>query len=220
MDTKFLSESGSYLGRYVSTDPALLVRSSFMVAAGAVTITNSLPALQRRFVRYGARSTVIKDEDGKPIEQPIPGGPFASILDALASLQVPHSWFKHFYVVSVLSSVFWGMQLVQNGFVFRFLAKQHMASASKESFMMPSQVLLAWAMMSIQGTRRLLECIRLNKPSKSKMALPAYLLGIAFYTAIGVAIWVEGIRKHSRMNSTAFFTNMFKHLYHNQMLYR
>ena len=169
-----------------------------MVAAGTVTIFNAFPALQKRFVHYGARATDIKDEDGRPVvedEEQLDGF-YARILDLAASFKVPHSWFIHFYVVSVVSSLFWAQQITMNGFAFRFLEGLYAASSFRHPSMNAVQVLIVVVLMGMQGARRLYECILLSKPSTSKMAGPAWILGILFYLVMGATVWVEGIRKH------------------------
>lgn len=59
--------------------------------------------------------------------------------------------------------------------------------------MVADQTILVWALMSVQGTRRLLESMTFGTPSKSKMFIAHWLLGITFYLVMGVAVWVEGI---------------------------
>ena len=63
------------------------------------------------------------------------------------------------------------------------------------------QVKIAWLMLLVQGGRRLYECLSLSKEdifsventSTSKMWGGHWLLGLAFYAATSVAIWVEGV---------------------------
>lgn len=59
--------------------------------------------------------------------------------------------------------------------------------------MSADQTILAWALLSVQGTRRLLESMTTRVQSKSKMFIAHWLLGIVFYLAMGVAVWIEGI---------------------------
>ncbi|KAI4236730.1 MAG: hypothetical protein L6R40_006074 [Gallowayella cf. fulva] len=47
-------------------------------------------------------------------------------------------------------------------------------------------------MMAVQGVRRLAESIMSGKSSTSKMWFVHWVLGIAFYLAVNVAVWVEG----------------------------
>ena len=46
--------------------------------------------------------------------------------------------------------------------------------------------------MGFQGVRRLLESSTLAKPSASKMWVLHWLLGIVFYLAVGISVWIEG----------------------------
>jgi 3-oxo-5-alpha-steroid 4-dehydrogenase 3 len=55
------------------------------------------------------------------------------------------------------------------------------------------QVALTWLLMLVQGSRRLYECLVLSTPSQSKMWIGHWALGILFYVATSVAIWIEGI---------------------------
>ena len=57
------------------------------------------------------------------------------------------------------------------------------------------QIALTWSLMSLQGVRRLLESTMFAKPSTSKMWFVHWLLGIAFYLAVGVSSWIEGAGK-------------------------
>ena len=178
-----------------------------MVAAGTVTIFNAFPAIQERFVNYGPRSTDVKDEDGRPIvEEETSSGPLADVLDLAASFQVPHSWFIHFYIVSVASSLFWVQQITTRGFAFNFLARVYEASTFKYPSMNAVQVWIVVILMGVQGSRRLYECITLQRPSTSKMAGPAWILGILFYLMMGVTVWVEGIRKSTDLPNQASLT--------------
>ena len=57
------------------------------------------------------------------------------------------------------------------------------------------QIALTWSLMSIQGVRRLLESTMFAKPSSSKMWFVHWLLGITFYLAVAVSVWIEGAGK-------------------------
>lgn len=59
--------------------------------------------------------------------------------------------------------------------------------------MSSDQTILAWALIGTQGIRRLLESMTTRKQSKSTMFIAHWFLGIFFYLAMGVAVWVEGI---------------------------
>ena len=109
----------------------------------------------------------------------------------LAAFQVPTRFFAHFYIASVFSSGFWAFQLITKGSAFR-IASQGSESTDQARSMSVDQVALTWALMAIQGLRRLLECIYFGKSSASRMWIAHWVLGISFYFAIGIAIWIEG----------------------------
>lgn len=113
------------------------------------------------------------------------------ILDALGALQVPHSFFKHFYLISLFSSFFWISHILTQSVLLQRICVAVSPEDGAPS-MSIDQVLLTWALMSVQGLRRLLESIMLEKPSASKMWFVHWLLGMAFYFAIGIAVWIEG----------------------------
>lgn len=121
------------------------------------------PSIRRRFLTYGLRTP--------PADPSAPSSPLSRLLDAFAALQVPHSFFTHFYVLSVASSLFWAWYW---GLPAR-----------------AGTVRLTWALMSLQGARRLAESVAYMSASKSTMWVGHWLLGLAYYAATGVAVWAE-----------------------------
>lgn len=113
------------------------------------------------------------------------------LLEYLDTIQVPHTWFQHFYIVSVLSSLFWGLQILAKGSVLETLCHSVGANTQAKG-MTADQILLTWFLVTVQGVRRLLETSLLVKPSASKMWFVHWLLGVAFYLALGVSNWIEG----------------------------
>ena len=118
--------------------------------------------------------------------------PHNTILDAFSTVKVPHQWFMHFYIVSVASSVFWGIQIFTGGPFLRAFHSIGKLSAP-ENTMSVDQVVVTWIFMAVQGIRRLSESFLTNKSSSSKISFAHWLLGISFYLAMGVSIWIEGI---------------------------
>ena len=53
-------------------------------------------------------------------------------------------------------------------------------------------VFLAWALMAIQGTRRLYESVVIMKAGKSPMSSIHWVVGLAYYASMSVSVWVEG----------------------------
>ena len=131
---------------------------------------------------------------GKPDAKP--SSIIEQVLDGLAAIQVPHGYFQHFYIVSVLSSVFWGVQFVSKGSILELICQSARNNDPKKS-MSIDRIALTWTLMSIQGVRRLLESSLLAKSSASKMWFVHWLLGIAFYLAVSVSIWIEGAGTHT-----------------------
>jgi 3-oxo-5-alpha-steroid 4-dehydrogenase 3 / polyprenol reductase len=171
-------------------DPAQLCRAFFVLASAAAVGANSIPPLRQWFISYGARSVAASPVGATLHENSSKSTSFSALA---AKMQVPHSWFTHYYITSVLSSIFWAAQLLTSGFAFRFVAS--FSTRDTQASMTMNQVILVWMMMMLQGCRRLYECITLLKPSVSKMPISSWALGIAFYLAVGISVWVEGIRK-------------------------
>jgi 3-oxo-5-alpha-steroid 4-dehydrogenase 3 len=166
-------------------DSSLLCKLFFGLGT-AVDIGGTLfPSFRSNIMNYGSRSTTPTKAESKASN-----GPIQRLFQYVGSFRVPHTWFTHYYVVSVLSSLFWGVQIYANGSVIKLLASY---SQSRTSSMTFNQVLLAWGLMAAQGIRRLYESITLMKPSQSKMWVGIWALGIAYYTFMGISVWIEGL---------------------------
>ena len=159
-----------------------------------LTLNLSTP-LRSRFITYGARATPSTAPEAKEDSSSSSSSANPSLitraLDFLSSLQVPHSYFTQFYVVSILSSLFWAGQLLLRGSVFQAVSAR-ISPEHLQNSMSVNQVLLCWALMTVHSSRRLAESFVFSKPSTSRMFFVHWLLGIAFYLAATVAIWIEG----------------------------
>ncbi|MCJ1274279.1 hypothetical protein MMC21_002074 [Puttea exsequens] len=136
-----------------------------------VLLVDNIPALRSRFLAYGPRTASDEANHGdtsKPKFESARPAYLSQLLDALNKLQVPHSYFLHFYIVSIASSTFWPPQIYADGRPFRRIASINDVN-SWGTGMSADQVLLTWSLMAIQGFRRLMESITLARPSKSKM---------------------------------------------------
>lgn len=161
---------------------------------------DNLPALRTRYIIYGARATPVNDYNQSRVQNGDvkaiklvdvdSAGALSKALDALATLRVPHGYFLHFYIVSVISSGFWAEQLLTKGFAFRTIS-QYMSPMIPAASMSVDQMALTWALMTVQGVRRLLETMVFARGSTSKMWFAHWLLGLTFYLAFGVALWIE-----------------------------
>lgn len=149
----------------------------------------AVPATRSRFLDYGPRNAksakhgrdkpTTKNEDSIAVR----------MLDTIATLRVPHSWFASFYAISAILSLYWAAELLVKGPAFRAIAQLVPNGSRSMSF---RQVMVVWTMMLAQGSRRLYECMVVAKPSSSEMWVGHWALGMFFYVAISVAVWIEG----------------------------
>jgi 3-oxo-5-alpha-steroid 4-dehydrogenase 3 len=128
-------------------------------------LAHCIPSLRTRFLAYGSRQN--GQQPNKPTTNP---------LDALATFQVPHSWFGSFYLVSTLCSFIWLSQILLDQSVWRRVAS--LTDINKS--MTLDQIIVTWVLMLLQGVRRLYECLEFTKPSNARMS---------------VAVWIEGARR-------------------------
>ncbi|KAI9653752.1 MAG: hypothetical protein M1821_006947 [Bathelium mastoideum] len=175
--------------------PVLALKAFFLLSGALILAARLVPALSTRLLTYGARGT---DPSSKPDRtNPSPGsvsrsnGRSPDLIDAISSVKVPHSWFTSFYVTITALSSYWILEIFTHGPVFRSLAQAATEHEPNYSMTVP-QVFLTWALMSIQGGRRLYESAVLSRPSNSQMWVGHWLLGIAFYVAMSISVWIEG----------------------------
>ena len=135
-------------------------------------------------------ATATETQDGKSSAQTTKSASAStSWLDRLILYPFPHTCFKHFYILSIASSLLWGYQILTQGRLLRIVGS---GVAEGERSMSLEQVALAWSLLTIQGCRRLYETITLSKETASTMPLSHYLLAIGYYIATGIGVWIEG----------------------------
>ncbi len=158
---------------------------TFFFLGTAVDIGGTLiPSFREQIMNYGSRRANPSPPSKGQRRQAL------GLFKYVASVQVPHTWFTHYYVVSMASSIFWGYQIYTHGRAFEFLTS---CSQPKSDTMTVNQVALAWFFMAIQGARRLYESLTLTKPSQSKMWIGLWIIGVAYYLFMGLSVWIEGI---------------------------
>ena len=151
--------------------------------------------MRSRFLDYGARSVLSSSAQR---EKDAASKKTTNVLDSLADVQVPHSWFTSFYYTCVSCSILWLVDYTLGSPVASHLIYPSI-STSRPSMSFP-QVLLTWLAISTQGSRRLYESYAFARPSQSTMWVAHWALGIYFYSALSMAVWVEGVpalRKHT-----------------------
>lgn len=107
--------------------------------------------------------------------------------------QIPHSWFIAFYTTSFACSVFWLIQYLTDGRVLAFISSRQVKESGPS--MTLGQVILVWALMLLQASRRIYEHLAVIKPSSSTMWIVHWLLGVCFYLCVSVSVWIEGSGK-------------------------
>jgi 3-oxo-5-alpha-steroid 4-dehydrogenase 3 len=149
----------------------VLVRAYFLLTSLAVLIVWAVPPLHRAFIPYGKTLTGSR----KP----------KSLLQWLANITVPKAWFWHYYLLSVALSLFWGGQIVGCSWGSSLCVLKWFATVD-------GRTMLLWGMMFVQGCRRLHEMLYVQKFSSAKMWIGHYLIGLAFYFMMNLAVLVDG----------------------------
>lgn len=161
------------------------LRAFYIFSAYAILIVRFVPDLKNRFLDYGAR---VSHENKQHIEtSALPRWfriQFDPVLDWLADMTVPHNWFTHFYICSTICTAFWLSQCDFPWILFANMSQSQIASQRGRT---------TWCMilLQIQGLRRLYECLFVAKTSKSRMWVGHYFIGLAFYVATNIAVWIE-----------------------------
>jgi 3-oxo-5-alpha-steroid 4-dehydrogenase 3 / polyprenol reductase len=168
-------------------DTVAALRIGYLLSAAAILVVYVIPALRDRFLVYGPRDGLAHNKRRSREQQ----GFHMKTLDYFASIKVPHSWFKHFYMLSMVSSAMWLQQLYTRGPMLQNVLRATSKDRPSMSF---NQLVLCCMLLAIQGSRRLYESTVLTKPSTSQMWVGHYLLGLLYYAAMGVAIWIEGAK--------------------------
>ena len=154
-------------------------RAFYLLSAFAILTVRLLPALGDRFLAYGARTRPRRD--GNRRNNQTVGIDF---LDYLTTFNVPHSWFIHFYVLSLACSLASLCAHYYSYYDQRGIPAQYWAVAA-----------LSAHLMFLQSLRRFLECIFVTQAGSARMWVGHYAIGIAFYAFTNVAIWVEYVRQ-------------------------
>ncbi|TLD20359.1 hypothetical protein PspLS_08383 [Pyricularia sp. CBS 133598] len=168
--------------------PAQWIQTFFILAAAAVLALTVLPLRARRLLLdYGARG-------GSRQSAAAAGGDWLESITVTVTSwgQIPHSWFATFYAISLSGSGFWAYQFASQGEVLRVIASTQDASRPEATGQSLVAVKVAWALMALQGARRLFEQLFVLRPSTSKMWIIHWALGLSFYIFMSVAVWIQG----------------------------
>ena len=186
MSSTTWSDMCADLTRYV--DLPLLLYAFFLLSSLLIVAIYFLPPLRFRFLLYGARSSTA-DPNIHTTKQHTA---IDIILDTIAAIRVPHSWFTHFYLLSTALSAIWlGQIFSPHDARLRIPIIARITSSHGEPSMTLPQAYLVSILIAVQSLRRLAECISFQSSSKSTMWIGHYGLGLLFYVAINMSIWVE-----------------------------
>lgn len=193
---------------FSAVSPAQCCQAFFVSASAFVAGLFVLPeAARRTLMDYGAR----RPKDGASEETAARESALTRFLAVLTSYgQVPHSWFLHYYIVSVSWSAFWAWQYLTHGSVMAAMAQRQ--DRAGESSLDLGSVFVAWALLALQGGRRLYETLYVSKPSNSTMWFAHWVLGLLYYTSNGISVWIEGSGEYRRARHIGLcgITNIFQ----------
>jgi 3-oxo-5-alpha-steroid 4-dehydrogenase 3 / polyprenol reductase len=191
------------------------IRAFYLLSSVTILTVRFVPALASRFLAYGARSSSksITPHPNERLAKQRGGTVGIQVLDYLATFTVPHSWFTHFYVLSVACSL-----TILSVFYYH-VYNRHEAILTDAN---TGTAALCSHLMLIQGSRRLCECLYFTQdrtspsniatqPSKtaskprdqtgqrasSRMWVGHYAIGMAFYVLTNLAIWIEQLDSKS-----------------------
>ncbi|KAI3336932.1 3-oxo-5-alpha-steroid 4-dehydrogenase [Xylariaceae sp. AK1471] len=194
--------SAAYVCELVANlSSATICQLFYVLSAAAVLAVAAAPnSAQRLLTQYGARSSgnasaSVSSQDrkdtGRELDNNNNNALSVRFITWLTSVgKVPHSWFIHFYILSLSCTVFWAIQFLTKGIVLELIVRNQPSNLT--SSMTIGQVILVWFLMGLQGARRLYEYLAVLRPSSSRMWVVHWLLGNAFYLFTSVSLWVEG----------------------------
>ncbi|KAL6869328.1 hypothetical protein ACO1O0_000653 [Amphichorda felina] len=127
--------AGPLIKYIASLTPAQVCQGVYILSSATILAINVLPEeLRTMLVEYGARHQNRKD--GKKQKGTLQG--------LVGLLEVPHSWFLHFYVVSVACSAFWAWQYLTHGAIMGWLAREQVRDGQASVEL--SRVFVVWGL--------------------------------------------------------------------------
>ncbi|KIW45653.1 uncharacterized protein PV06_04025 [Exophiala oligosperma] len=173
-------------------------RSFYILSTVTIIAVRLIPDLKDRFLFYGARD--VQDHtyprhhqhhQHHHNQQQQPPSLLSQLLDHVKTWKVPHSWFIHFYILSLLLSTISIVMIIITTTTTTTLSSSSHLNIFTSTTTNTSPLLCSF-LMFIQSSRRLLECFFLTTTkSTSRMWIGHYFIGLAFYFFINLAIYVE-----------------------------
>ncbi|CAG8640388.1 6279_t:CDS:2 [Dentiscutata erythropus] len=182
-----------------------LIRLFYIIIITSAIIISNFRSLKISILSYGKFGTSTQFTAKNQIEAYI------------QNLTVPKQWFKHYYIVGTLWAAFLitDVIILQNrnrGYFAWFV--QIFDSAEKyelDYFKEPvTECIIGLVIIQVQTVRRMYECFFIERPSVgAKMHIGLYLLGLAFYIATGLSVFIEGIGNFGILDNKDKETNLF-----------
>ncbi|CAG8594896.1 8551_t:CDS:2 [Funneliformis mosseae] len=132
-----------------------------------------------------------------------------------SKLSVPKYYFRYFYITGFLwiSYIIIEIILFKNNFIGIFSIFVHLFENTNNEEIYKEyygkqpveECILALFMMEVQTIRRAYECFFVEKPSpNSKMLITHHIVGMTFYLATGLAVFIEGLWNLGVFNKDQF----------------
>ena len=189
---------------YLATvTPSQACQTYYIFASTCILTITFLPTwLRSALMDYGARQQSLavepaaKEPKGTDDQAGPPANQGNKLTRLIHALEVPHSWFLHFYILSFTLSMFWLHQYTTRGSVMSFFINQQSHNQQMQGKGTDlSSTAVAWALLAIQGARRLYESLVVQKRGKSSMNGIHWAVALVYYGCISVSIWIEGSGK-------------------------
>jgi 3-oxo-5-alpha-steroid 4-dehydrogenase 3 / polyprenol reductase len=209
-----------------NTPPSQWCEAYFLLLGTGCLALQAMPAdIRDALYGYGARRTAGRNSSSPPSASPSAAaassapeagktaggegekkekersrrGSLVDVLGAMGLLvEVPHAWFRHFYVALLLLLLFWAGQFVVGGAAMRQIAEWEVRlgrSEARGQSMDPVRVVIVWGMLMFQAGRRAWECYFVLKPSKAPMLAIHWAMTFVFYFALSIAFWTHASGK-------------------------
>lgn len=164
----------------------IVIQSLYVAAIASVLMVKYVPFLSG-FLKYGK---TLKYYTTKPTDENTRNFLF-EIKQFFLNLQVPKFWFFHFYFLSLILSVCTYLSIVfnKNDIIIR-------DNDEFNSIDFNTSKLITF-LISFHSLRRLLESLfMMNNTNNSKMNITHYLVGLFFYTALNLNIFINTTHPH------------------------
>jgi 3-oxo-5-alpha-steroid 4-dehydrogenase 3 / polyprenol reductase len=182
-----------YLG--FPADLVIVTRTLYLLLAASIFLARMVPAFSRRFIDYGARGDAGSSTTAKSKNSPTAESVFAQFLDVLATLQISHSYFLIFYVLSTVLSLCWLALIATESPLLSTLAQFTSNDRLSDHVPAPpsrSTLIISMTLMLLHSARRLYENLLVAVPNpKSVMWIGHFAAGLVFYLFVHLAITVE-----------------------------